>query len=369
MRGEIDFDRMGELVETIHTLAADHAARDRTPLEKALREAASAGARALEFQAELDKTQAQLAAGDFLEREADSGRQSEPIESVPKTSGASGETPEARAARLAKQQAAERTRQEQEAAELARQHAEREAGKKRQADELARRRSHWTRERQAREKYAERREEMAAAHWVSDEKMSMAYKSDFDLEQGMIRVVDGKRSTIVTDEERQWRAEAEAVHDLLYEFAGKRGVDFGHGVPQPAWRIGRDVFLGHARTVAQDAEGERVRVAFPRVAGAPELVHDREQQRWDYKHPDPQHSYWMKAENAPDWESAAGIAHYASVQDALKRGDPVPGKAAADYPDLAPKPQPVPEKKQATVEKAKPPPTRQKGRGGGGMEM
>ena len=69
------------------------------------------------------------------------------------------------------------------------------------------------------------------------------------------------------------------MQDVLVEFAGKRGVDFGHGRPEPAWRIERTAFLNHARTVAQDENGDRVHVAFPRVAGAPELVYDRERRR------------------------------------------------------------------------------------------
>ena len=110
---------------------------------------------------------------------------------------------------------------------------------------------------------------MAAVRWTSDERMIETYKRDYDLEAGMIRMIDEKDAAkyqTVTGEECRWRAEAVAVHDLLYEFAGKRGVNFGHGVVAPAWCIERDAFLNHGRTVAQDENGDRVHVAFPRVA-------------------------------------------------------------------------------------------------------
>ena len=272
-----------------------------------------------------------------------------------------------------KRRAAEEQAKAEETERQRRAEAEPAAQMRREAGAAERRRldglrSRWTRERQAREKYAgRRREDMAAVRWTSDERMIETYKRDYNLEAGMIRIVDEKdadKYQTATGEERRWRAEAVAVHDLLYEFAGKLGVNFGEGVAQPAWHINRDLFLNHGRTVAQDENGDRVHVAFPRVAGAPELVYDREQERWDYRHPEAQHSYWMKAEDAAGWEAAARIAHYASVRDALKRSDPVPDKVLADYPDLAPKPQqdkpktpPAPEK-----EADKPPASRRRDR-------
>ena len=256
----------------------------------------------------------------------------------------------ARKQRIAKAQAEEAERERR---------AEAEDAEWRRLDGL---RSRWTRERQAREKYGYKREEMEGKRWSSDADMAHSYKHQFDQEARLIEVID--RKSYVLDDDARDRTEAVAVHDLLYEFAGRRGVDFGHGVVAPAWRIGCDVFLDHARTVAQDENGDRVHVAFPRVAGAPELVYDREQERWDYRHPEAQHSYWMKAEDAAGWEAAARIAHYASVRDALKRSDPVPDKVLADYPDLAPKPQqdkpktpPAPEK-----EADKPPASRRRDR-------
>ena len=229
------------------------------------------------------------------------------------------------------------------------------------------RRSHWTRERQAREKYAGRMAEWEAGRWNSEANMvdslKRAFKQENDLQQSL------ERGGTDSQARRYW-AEAVAMQDVLYEFAGKRGVDFGYGRPEPAWRIERAAFLNHGRTVAQDENGDRVHVAFPRVAGAPELVYDQERRRWDYNHPEVQHSYWMKAENAAGWEAAARIAHYTSVRDALKRSDPVPDKVLADYPDLASKPQQdkpetttAPEKEQQAALK-KPPPSIQ-GRGGG----
>ena len=175
--------------------------------------------------------------------------------------------------------------------------------------------------------------EWEAGRWISEASMvdslKRAFKQENDLQQSL------ERGGTDSQARRYW-AEAVAMQDVLYEFAGKRGVDFGHGRPEPAWRIERAAFLNHGRTVAQDENGDRVHVAFPRVAGAPELVYDRERRRWNYKHPDPEHSYWT--EKAEGWESAAGIMHHASVRAALKRGDPVPDKVLADYPALAPKP-------------------------------
>ena len=241
----------------------------------------------------------------------------------------------ARKQRIAKAQAEEAERQRR---------VEAEAAEWRRLDGL---RSRWTRERQAREKYGYKREEMEGKRWSSDADMTHSYKHQFDQEARLIEVID--RKSYVSDDDARNRTEAVAVQDLLYEFAGKRGVNFGHGVVAPAWRIDRDLFLNHGRTVAQDENGDRVHVAFPRVAGAPELVYDRERRRWDYRHPEAQHSYWT--EKAEGWESAAGIMHYASVRDALKRSDPVPDKVLEDYPDLAPKPQ---------QDKPKPPPAPEK---------
>ena len=262
----------------------------------------------------------------------------------------------ARKQRIAKAQAEEAERQRR---------AEAEDAEWRRLDGL---RSRWTRERQAREKYGYKREEMEGKRWSSDADMAHSYKHQFDQEAGLIEVID--RKSYVLDDDARDRTEAVAVQDLLYEFAGKRGVNFGDGVVAPAWCIERDAFLNHGRTVAQDENGDRVHVAFPRVAGAPELVYDRERRRWNYKHPDPEHSYWT--EKAEGWESAAGIMHHASVRAALKRGDSVPDKVLADYPALAPKPQqdkpktpPAPEKEQEKALK-KPPPSRGHG---GGMEM
>lgn len=254
---------------------------------------------------------------------------------------------------------AQKREEARKAGEAARAKEEREEAGRRALDAL---RSHWTRERQAREKYAERRRSLLDASWTGKDQMIRGFRQDYDLEDGMIRMVDGKGRN-ATGEELRWRAEAVAVHDMLYEAAGKAGVDFGHGIALPAWRTDLDLFLDHGRTVAQDENGDRTRVAFPRVAGAPELVLDREQGRWDYRHPDAGQSYWMKAGDAPDWESAAGIAHYASVRDALKRGEKVPEKAAADYPDLVPKPAPVKERPAPPRPRRKPPPSR----GGGGL--
>ena len=263
----------------------------------------------------------------------------------------------ARKQRTAKAQAEEAGRRRQ---------AEAEAAAERRLDEL---RSRWTRERQAREKYGYKREEMEGKGWSSDADMARSYKHQFDQEARLIEVID--RKSYASDDDARDRTEAVAVQDLLYEFAGKRGVNFGHGVVAPAWRIGCDVFLDHARTVAQDENLDRTHVAFSRVAGAPELVYDRELERWDYRHPDPEHSYWMKAEDAAGWEAAARIAHYASVRDALKRSEPVPDKVLADYPDLAPKPQqdkpktpPTPEKEQQPGPENDPqkdPPSRKRG--------
>ena len=261
-------------------------------------------------------------------------------------------------AAIAKAKAEEADR-ERAAAEAERAKALAAEQEKAQREENARRaldarRTSWTRERQAREKYAERRRNLLAASGTSKDQMVRGFKQDYDMEAGMIRMVDGKGRN-ATGEERQWRAEAVAVHDMLYEAAGKHGVNFGHGLAAPAWRIDLDLFLDHACTVGQDENGDRTHVAFPRVAGAPELVHDREQRRWDYRHPDAEQSYWMKAENAPDWESAARIAHYASVRDALKRGEKVPEKVTADYPDLTEKAAPV---KEQPVSRPKPSPSR-----------
>ena len=260
-------------------------------------------------------------------------------------------------------QAAEEAARKQRTAKA---QAEAEAAEWRRLDEL---RSRWTRERQAREKYGYKREEMEGKGWSSDADMARSYKHQFDQEARLIEVID--RKSYASDDDARDRTEAVAVQDLLYEFAGKRGVNFGHGVVAPAWRIGCDVFLDHARTVAHDENLDRTHVAFSRVAGAPELVYDREQERWDYRHPEQEHSYWMKAEDAAGWEAAARIAHYASVRDALKRSEPVPDKVLADYPDLAPKPQqdkpktpPTPEKEQQpgpANDPQKDPPSRKRG--------
>ena len=363
-----DLSGVEELVAAIREADASRPRRTLTLQERAERAESAAAAEAERARAaELERDRAQEAGrearGKLSEMEAalrDVTRQRNDARAALESAGIEVQAAEeaARKQRIAKAQAEEAERGRR---------AEAEDAEWRRLDGL---RSRWTRERQAREKYGYKREEMEGKRWSSDADMAHSYKHQFDQEARLIEVID--RKSYVLDDDARDRTEAVAVHDLLYEFAGRRGVDFGHGVVAPAWRIGCDVFLDHARTVAQDENGDRVHVAFPRVAGAPELVYDREQERWDYRHPEAQHSYWMKAEDAAGWEAAARIAHYASVRDALKRSDPVPDKVLADYPDLAPKPQqdkpktpPTPEKEQQPAPENDPP---SRGRGGG-MEM
>ena len=333
-----DLSGVEELVAAIREADASRPRRTLTLQERAERAESAAAAEAeLARAAELERDRAQEARrearGKLSEMEAalrDATRQRNDARAALESAGIDVQAAEeeARKQRAAKAQAEEAERQRAVAA------ADAKAERQRRLDA---RRSRWTRERQAREKYGYKREEMEGKRWSSDADMAHSYKHQFDQEARLIEVID--RKSYVLDDDARDRTEAVAVQDLLYEFAGRLGVDFGHGVVAPAWRIGCDVFLDHARTVAQDENGDRVHVAFPRVAGAPELVYDREQERWDYRHPEAQHSYWMKAEDAAGWEAAARIAHYASVRDALKRSDPVPDKVLADYPDLAPKPQ------------------------------
>ena len=363
-----DLSGVEELVAAIREADASRPRRTLTLQERAERAESAAAAEAERARAaELERDRAQEAGrearGKLSEMEAalrDVTRQRNDARAALESAGIEVQAAEeaARKQRIAKAQAEEAERERR---------AEAEDAEWRRLDGL---RSRWTRERQAREKYGYKREEMEGKRWSSDADMAHSYKHQFDQEARLIEVID--RKSYVLDDDARDRTEAVAVHDLLYEFAGRRGVDFGHGVVAPAWRIGCDVFLDHARTVAQDENGDRVHVAFPRVAGAPELVYDREQERWDYRHPEAQRSYWMKAEDAAGWEAAARIAHYASVRDALKRSDPVPDKVLADYPDLAPKPQqdkpkttsPAPEKEQQPVPENDPqkdPPSRKRG--------
>ena len=333
-----DLSGVEELVAAIREADASRRRRTLTLQERAERAESAAAAEAeLARAAELERDRAQEAGrearGKLSEMEAalrDVTRQRNDARAALESAGIDVQAAEeeARKQRAAKAQAEEAERQRAVAA------ADAKAERQRRLDA---RRSRWTRERQAREKYGYKREEMEGKRWSSDADMAHSYKHQFDQEARLIEVID--RKSYVLDDDARDRTEAVAVQDLLYEFAGKLGVNFGEGVAQQAWHINRDIFLNHGRTVAQDENGDRVHVAFPRVAGAPELVYDREQERWDYRHPEAQHSYWMKAEDAAGWEAAARIAHYASVRDALKRSDPVPDKVLADYPDLAPKPQ------------------------------
>ena len=355
-----DLSGVEELVAAIREADASRPRRTLTLQERAERAEGVAAAEAERARAaELERDRAQEAGrearGKLSEMEAalrDVTRQRNDARAALESAGIEVQAAEeaARKQRIAKAQAEEAERERR---------AEAEDAEWRRLDGL---RSRWTRERQAREKYGYKREEMEGKRWSSDADMAHSYKHQFDQEARLIEVID--RKSYVLDDDARDRTEAVAVQDLLYEFAGKLGVNFGEGVAQPAWHINRDLFLNHGRTVAQDENGDRVHVAFPRVAGAPELVYDREQERWDYRHPEAQHSYWMKAEDAAGWEAAARIAHYASVRDALKRSDPVPDKVLADYPDLAPKPQqdkpktpPAPEK-----EADKPPASRRRDR-------
>ena len=352
-----DLSGVEELVAAIREADASRPRRTLTLQERAESAAAAEAERARAAELERDRAQeaGREARGKLSEMEAalrDVTRQRNDARAALESAGIEVQAAEeaARKQRIAKAQAEEAERERR---------AEAEDAEWRRLDGL---RSRWTRERQAREKYGYKREEMEGKRWSSDADMAHSYKHQFDQEARLIEVID--RKSYVLDDDARDRTEAVAVQDLLYEFAGKLGVNFGEGVAQPAWHINRDLFLNHGRTVAQDENGDRVHVAFPRVAGAPELVYDREQERWDYRHPEAQHSYWMKAEDAAGWEAAARIAHYASVHDALKRSDPVPDKVLADYPDLAPKPQqdkpktpPAPEK-----EADKPPASRRRDR-------
>ena len=363
-----DLSGVEELVAAIREADASRPRRTLTLQERTERSESAAAAEAERARAaELERDRAQEAGrdarGKLSEMEAalwDVTRQRNDARAALESAGVEVQAAEeaARKQRIAKAQAEEEAHRRAVAA------ADAKAERQRRLDA---RRSHWTRERQAREKYAGRMAEWEAGRWTSEagmvDSLKRAFKQENDLQQSL------ERGGTDSQARRYW-AEAVAMQDVLVEFAGKRGVDFGHGRPEPAWRIERAAFLNHGRTMAQDENSDRVHVAFPRVAGAPELVYDRERRRWNYKHPDPEHSYWT--EKAEGWESAAGIMHHASVRDALKRGDSVPDKVLADYPALAPKPQqdkpktpPAPEKEQQKALK-KPPPSR--GRGGD-MEM
>ncbi len=218
-------------------------------------------------------------------------------------------------------------REKEATAEAAgRSQAEAEAAEQRTLDEL---RTQWTRERQARRKYAGEMAKWEGRRWTSEASMIDSLKRAFEPEHELQQSLE----SVFTDADGpRYLAETIAAQDVLCEFVGRHGVEFGHGASEPAWRLERETFLEQARTVAQDGNGDRVHVAFPRVAGAPELVRDRDRRRWDYRHPDPEQSH--RTGKAVDWEDAAGMAHHASVRDALKRGDPVPAKTLADYPDL-----------------------------------
>ena len=291
---------VGELVAAIREADASRPRRTLTLQERAERSESAAAAEAERARAaELERDRAQEAGrdarGKLSEMEDalwDVTRQRNDARAALESAGIEVQAAEeeARKQHTAKAQAEEEAHRRAVAA------ADAKAERQRRLDA---RRSHWTRERQAREKYAGRMAEWEAGRWTSEASMvdslKRAFKQVNDLQQSL------ERGGTDSQAQRYW-AEAVAMQDVLYEFAGKRGVDFGHGRPEPAWRIERAAFLNHGRTMAQDENSDRVQVAFPRVAGAPELVYDRERRRWNYKHPDPEHSYWT--EKAEGWESA-----------------------------------------------------------------
>ena len=191
-----DLSGVEELVAAIREADASRPRRTLTLQERAERsersersESAAAAETERARAAELERDRAQEAGlsarGKLSEREdalRDVTRQRNDARAALESAGIDVQAAEAaaRKQRTAKAQAEEAGRRRQ---------AEAEAAAERRLDEL---RSRWTRERQAREKYGYKREEMEGKGWSSDADMARSYKHQFDQEARLIEVIDRK---------------------------------------------------------------------------------------------------------------------------------------------------------------------------------